>query len=90
MPPHLTFNKCQNKSCVPINITNDAEIEKKVETFAITLESVFAITLERIPDLDERIKLDPAYGEINITDNDCAEYAYILTKQHTYLMHFLP
>ena len=69
MSPSLTFKGCKIESCEDIPIINDSEIEEKVESFAITLE--------RISDLDKRIILAPAYGEIDIIDKDSAECVFL-------------
>lgn len=57
----LNFNELQMKSCVNMSIVDDAIVEN-VESFDVTLE--------RTPDLDGRIILDPVDGVVEITDND--------------------
>ena len=55
----LRFATCQRRECVNITIENNGVAEP--------LESFFVI-LERTPDQDGRITLDPVDGEILIID----------------------
>ena len=57
----LTFNKCDTQQCTEIPIVDDMMEE---------LTESFSLTLERTPDLDSRITLDPVDGVVEITDND--------------------
>ena len=54
----LMFDSCETRQCTNITIMNDTSIES------------FFVTLEKTPDLDSRITLDPAVGEIFVTAND--------------------
>ena len=60
----LIFPACANQSCVNINISDDATVEKN-QTFSISLDST-----------DSRIIVDPNLedGEVIIIDNDECEY----------------
>ena len=55
----LAFGSCDTRQCTEISIVDDMIVE---------LTESFFVTLERTPDLDSRITLDPVDGEI--TDND--------------------
>ena len=57
----LMFDTCETRQCTNITIVNIL-IEESIESFFVTLE--------RTTDLDPRITLDPAVGEIFITAND--------------------
>ena len=57
----LMFNVCESQQCTDIIIINDTVLES-IETFFVNLQ--------RTPDLDPRITLDPVIGEIEITNND--------------------
>ena len=57
----LSFAECQMRSCVNVSIVEDTVLEN-VESFVVTLE--------RVPELDSRITLDPVEGFVEITDND--------------------
>ena len=57
----LTFDACDTRQCTEISIENDMIVE---------ITESFFVTLERTPDLDSRITLNPVDGEIEITDND--------------------
>ena len=53
----LNFAACEIRSCVDISIMNDIENE---------LDEALNITLERSPDLNGRITLDPVGGVITV------------------------
>ena len=57
----LMFDSCETRQCTNITIMNDA-LEESIESFFVTLE--------RTQDLDPRITLDPAVGEIFVTTDD--------------------
>ena len=57
----LIFAACQMRSCVNIFIVDDIILEN---------DESFNVTLERIPDLDSTIILDPVNGEVQITNDD--------------------
>ena len=66
------FDSCDTRQCTKITIMNDSLVE--------SIESFF-VTLERTSELDPRITLDQAVGEIVITATDgllyiqlCVEY----------------
>ena len=65
MNTRLSFAACQMRSCVNVSIENDIVLEN-VESFDVTLE--------RAPDLDSRITLDPMDGVVEIFDNDGMYY----------------
>ena len=57
------FTACEHRKCVSLSIVDDSIVER-VESFYITLE--------RTPDLNERINFDLAavQGVVNIIDDD--------------------
>ena len=57
----LNFPVCTQRICISAIIVDDLVDEPN--------ESFF-VNLERTPDLDGRIRLDPVVGEIEIEDND--------------------
>ena len=57
----LSFAACQIRSCVNVSIINDVVLEN-VESFDVILD--------RAPELDSRITLEPVNGVVEITDND--------------------
>ena len=57
----LMFDSCKTKLCTDITISNSTGLDY--------IESFF-INLQRTPDLDPRITLNPVVGEIEITNND--------------------
>ena len=57
----LSFAACQIRSCVNVSIINDVVLEN-VESFDVILD--------RAPELDSRITLEPVNGVIELTDND--------------------
>ena len=57
----LVFGSCDRRICVNLTVENDVTLEET--------ES-FEVTLQRTPDLDERIILTPATAEISIIDDD--------------------
>ena len=58
----LMFAACETRRCVNVAIMEDILVES-IETFGVTLE--------RTPDLDRNITLNPVTEEIEIIDNDC-------------------
>ena len=56
----LRFSACETRQCVNVAIVDDLTDEP---------EEGFGITLERTPDLNSRIILNPVNGEILIQDN---------------------
>ena len=62
----MRFSANQKRLCINISIVNDLRLEPK--------ES-FGITLERPPDTDDRIGIQPNVGEVNI-ENDDGEVMY--------------
>ena len=57
----LMFDACETQQCVAVTIVDDMIDEP---------EENFHVSLERTPDLDSRITLEPVEGEILIIDND--------------------
>ena len=57
----LLFDACITRICVALPVVDD-DIPEKVESFYLTLE--------RTSDLDNRIILNPNYGEVTIYDDD--------------------
>ena len=58
----LMFAACETRRCVNVAIVEDILVE--------SIE-IFGVTLERTPDLDRNITLNPVTEEIEIIDNDC-------------------
>lgn len=58
----MRFESCARQTCVAVSILNDTQVE---------IDEVFYITLERTPELNEEIKLNPVDGQIQIMENDC-------------------
>ena len=56
----LSFGACEKKRCVDVEIVNDVVDEPQEK---------FVVTLERTPDLNSRIMLDPVNEDIFIQDN---------------------
>ena len=56
----LRFPACETRQCVNVAIVDDLTDEP---------EEGFSITLERTPDLNSRIILNPMNGDILIQDN---------------------
>ena len=65
----MMFDVCETQRCVNVTILNDSVDEP---------EETFRVTLERTPDLDNRITLEPVDGEIVIVDND-GKYTFYAT-----------
>ena len=63
----LMFDSCETQKCTNITITNDV-LKEDSESFSVSLV--------RTSELDTRITLDPAVGEIEITANDGLLYVY--------------
>ena len=57
----LMFDVCETQRCVNVTIVDDSVDEP---------EEKFRVSLERTPDLDSRITLEPVDGEIVIVDDD--------------------
>ena len=57
----LSFDACQTRRCINVTIVDDL-VDEPLE--------YFNFTLERTPDLDTRISLNPVDGRIAIIDND--------------------
>ena len=57
----LSFDACQTRHCINVTIVDDL-VDEPLE--------YFNFTLERTPDLDTRISLNPVDGRITIIDND--------------------
>ena len=57
----LSFAACEIRHCMTVNIVNDL-VDEEVE--------LFEFTLERTPDLDSRILLDPADKQISTFGSD--------------------
>ena len=57
----LTFNCCETRSCVAVNVYEDMILEEN---------ELFDITLERTLDLDNRIVLAPVIGQVEIRSTD--------------------
>ena len=56
----LRFSACETRQCVNVAIVDDLTDEP---------EEGFGVTLERTPELNSRITLNPVNGEILIQDN---------------------
>ena len=65
----LSFAACETKQCVDVEIVNDVVDEPQEK---------FVVTLERTPDLNSRIMLDPVNEEIFIQDN--GKYIKVLQR----------
>ena len=65
----LMFDVCETQRCVNLTIEDDSVDES---------EETFRVSLERTPDLDSRIILDPVDGEIVIVDDD-GKYTFYAT-----------
>ena len=61
----LSFDACQTRRCIDVTIVDDL-VDEPLE--------YFDFTLERTPDLDTRISLNPVDGRIAIIDNDGKYY----------------
>ena len=64
----LMFAACETQHCVNVATIDDRIVE---------LNEMFVITLERTPDLDSRIMLNPVAGHVEIIDDDC-KFLYTL------------
>ena len=67
----LSFSACETRQCVDVAIVDDIMNEPEEE---------FNVTLERTPDLDSRITLDPDNGKIFIQDD--GKYALLPKSSH--------
>ena len=70
----LMFDSCTTQLCTDINISNSTGLDQS--------ESFF-INLQRTPDLDPRITLNPVVGEIEITKNNGLWIHYIVQNHIT-------
>ena len=61
----LMFDTCEIRQCDNISIVDDVTLEMTESS---------SVTLERTPDLNSRITLNPVDGDINILDNDGRKY----------------
>ena len=61
----LMFDTCESRQCYNISIVDDVTLE---------MTELFSVTLERTPDLNSRITLNPVDGAIDILDNDGRKY----------------
>ena len=76
------FNECQKTECTDITISND---------FLYEGDESFYVTLERTRDLDERITLNLAKGEVEIVDDDIhSESVDLYCSTPTILVLFSP
>ena len=75
----LLFEDCQQRSCVEILIHNDNTLEDLFE--------VFTVSLEAVPDLSDRIILNPAESRVLIIDDDGNVTLYITSDMH--ILYFL-
>ena len=67
----LSFEACTTKVCETLTIVDDNISERR---------ELFYLTLERTPDLDSRIILNPRHGEVKIDDDDGKLNAHIQKK----------
>ena len=65
----LLFEDCQQRSCVDILIHNDYTLEDLIE--------VLTVSLEAVPDMSDRIILNPAESRVVIVDDDGNVTLYI-------------
>ena len=68
-PLSLLFEDCKQKACVDILIHNDYTLEDLIE--------VLTVSLEAVPDLSDRIILNPAESRVLIIDDDGNVALYI-------------
>ena len=61
VPPELTFQSCEKKSCLIIDIVDDCILESN---------ETFEVGMRRTADLHSRISLSSDKVKIIITDND--------------------
>ena len=57
----LMFESCENRTCVQLEVVDDTTAERR---------ETFNITLERTPNLDNRIFLYSVNGVVTIGDDD--------------------
>ena len=69
----LKFDTCDTRQCTEIPIVDDMIAE---------LTESFFVTLERTPDLDSRIILDPVDGQITIIDSG----KYLISNEVGYFL----
>ena len=72
----LLFEDCQQRSCVEILIHNDYTLEDLVE--------VFTVSLEAVPDLSDRIILNPSESRVLIIDDDGNVILYITSDMRIF------
>ena len=58
----IMFEACEMRKCVDVDIIDDMMEEQ---------QELFTFHLERTPELDPRIQLEPANGGIIIISQDC-------------------
>ena len=61
----LIFDSCETQQCTDIIIINDTVNDTRLGN-----SNSFFVNLQRTPDLDPRIKLDPLVAKIEITNNN--------------------
>ena len=66
----LTFNECERRRCVNVNITQDLVDE---------LNEFFIFHLNKTSDLSPRIELDSVVGRIEIADDDGEQCTSVLS-----------
>ena len=76
----VTFDTCEDRSCVFIPILEDAVLE---------LNETFTVNLDRTADLHPRIMLDPVQEEILIIDNDGECVYNNIEYCHQFVYHFV-
>ena len=57
----LMFDTCETRQCDNISVVDDVTLE---------MTESFSVTLERTPDLNSRITLDPVNGKMYIDDDN--------------------
>ena len=58
----LLFTTCQTRSCIVLNVS-------AVDDIILETEESCNLTLERTPDLNSRVILDPVNGVVEVADN---------------------
>ena len=71
----LMFAACETRQCVNIPIVNNKTLE---------MAESFVVTLERTPELTNRIILNPVDGDVNILDDDDCKYDSMKFRQFRY------
>ena len=75
----MLFEDCQQRSCVDILIHNDYTLEDLIE--------VLTVSLEAVPDMSDRIILNPAESRVVIVDDDGNVTLYITSDM--LILYFL-